>query len=239
MNRTNKVELLSDVLRRANSTEPSRYNEQEEQAYTWRNLGRKTLEILYGYLRERGERIIWDDCTRKLIEYLARWYCGDTEGVTDEIRIHKGWLIRGSVGAGTSKLLTSFCRAVNADFYEEIKRRQAPAIRLVHSFDVQTAYIEQNTSTIEALKSIDILVIDDVGVENSEVLYYGNRLCPFVDLYDKRYRSDLRTVLITNLLPKSDDDKEVTLRSKYGERIYDRIRECCNDFVFEGESKRK
>ena len=233
------MELLSDVLRRATNTEPSRYNEQEEQAYTWRNLGRKTFEILYGYLRERGERIILDDCTRKLIEYLARWYCGDTKGVTDEIRIHKGWLIRGSVGVGKSKLLTSFCRAVNADFYEEIKRRQAPAIRLVHSFDVQTAYIEQNTATIEALKSIDILVIDDVGVENSEVLYYGNRLCPFVDLYDKRYRSDLRTILITNLLPKSDDDKEVTLRSKYGERIYDRIRECCNDFVFEGESKRK
>lgn len=180
-----------------------------------------------------------DEYTRQLMEYLARWYCGDNQEIADEVKLHKGWLIRGSVGVGKSKLLTSFCKAVNADFYEEIKRRQAPAIRLVHSFDVQTAYIEQNTTTIEALKSIDILVIDDVGVENSEVLYYGNRLCPFVDLYDKRYRSDLRTVLITNLLPKSDDDKEVTLRSKYGDRIYDRIRECCNDFVFEGESKRR
>lgn len=233
------MELLSDVLRQANSTEPSRYNEQEEQAYTWRNLANRTHEILYNYLRERGEQIVMDNYTRQLMEYLARWYCGDTEGVTDKIRIHKGWLIRGSVGVGKSKLLTSFCKAVNADFYDEIKRRQAPVIRLAHSFDVQTAYIEQNTTTIEALKSVDILVIDDVGVENSEVLYYGNRLCPFVDLYDKRYRSDLRTILITNLLPKSDDDKEVTLRSKYGERIYDRIRECCNDFVFEGESKRK
>lgn len=233
------MELLSDVLRQANSTEPSRYNEQEEQAYTWRNLANRTHEILYNYLRERGEQIVMDNYTRQLMEYLARWYCGDNQEVTDKIRIHKGWLIRGSVGVGKSKLLTSFCKAVNADFYDEIKRRQTPAIRLVHSFDVQTAYIEQNTSTIEALKSVDILVIDDVGVENSEVLYYGNRLCPFVDLYDKRYRSDLRTVLITNLLPKSDDDKEVTLRSKYGERIYDRIRECCNDFVFEGESKRK
>lgn len=239
MNRTNKVELLSDVLRRANSTEPSRYNEQEEQAYTWRNLGNKTLDILYNYLRDRGEKMLMDDYTKQLTEYLARWYCGDNQGVVDKVKLHKGWLIRGSVGVGKSKLLTSFCKAVNADFYDEIKRRQAPAIRLVHSFDVQTAYIEQNTTTIEALKSIDILVIDDVGVENSEVLYYGNRLCPFVDLYDKRYRSDLRTVLITNLLPKSDDDKEVTLRSKYGDRIYDRIRECCNDFVFEGESKRK
>lgn len=233
------MELLSDVLRRATNTEPSRYNEQEEQAYTWRNLGRKTFEILYGYLRERGEQIIMDDYTRQLMEYLARWYCGDNQDVTDKVKLHKGWLIRGSVGVGKSKLLTSFCKAVNSDFYDEIKRRQAPAIRFVHSFDVQTAYIEQNTATIEALKSIDILVIDDVGVENSEVLYYGNRLCPFVDLYDKRYRSDLRTVLITNLLPKSDDDKEVTLKSKYGDRIYDRIRECCNDFVFEGESKRK
>ena len=239
MNRTNKVELLSDVLRQANSTEPSRYNEQEEQAYTWRNLANRTHEILYNYLRDREEQIVMDDYTRQLMEYLARWYCGDNQEVADEVKLHKGWLIRGSVGVGKSKLLTSFCKAVNADFYDEIKRRQAPAIRLAHSFDVQTAYIEQNTTTIEALKSVDILVIDDVGVENSEVLYYGNRLCPFVDLYDKRYRSDLRTILITNLLPKSDDDKEVTLRSKYGERIYDRIRECCNDFVFEGESKRK
>lgn len=239
MNRTSKVELLSDVLRQEHNIEPLHSEGQEEQAYTWRNLGNKTLDILYNYLRDRGEKMLMDDYTKQLTEYLARWYCGDNQDVTDKVKLHKGWLIRGSVGVGKSKLLTSFCRAVNADFYEEIKRRQAPAIRLVHSFDVQTAYIEQNTATIEALKSIDILVIDDVGVENSEVLYYGNRLCPFVDLYDKRYRSDLRTILITNLLPKSDDDKEVTLRSKYGERIYDRIRECCNDFVFEGESKRK
>ena len=239
MNRTSKVELLSDVLRQEHNTEPLRSEGQEEQAYTWRNLGNKTLDILYNYLRDRGEKMLMDNYTKQLTEYLARWYCGDNQDVVDKVKLHKGWLIRGSVGVGKSKLLTSFCKAVNADFYDEIKRRQAPAIRLVHSFDVQTAYIEQNTTTIEALKSIDILVIDDVGVENSEVLYYGNRLCPFVDLYDKRYRSDLRTVLITNLLPKSDDDKEVTLRSKYGDRIYDRIRECCNDFVFEGESKRK
>ena len=233
------MELLSDVLRQEHNTEPLHSEGQEEQAYTWRNLGNKTFDILYNYLRDRGEKMLMDDYTKQLTEYLARWYCGDNQDVVDEVKLHKGWLIRGSVGVGKSKLLTSFCKAVNADFYEEIKRRQAPAIRLVHSFDVQTAYIEQNTTTIEALKSIDILVIDAVGVENSEVLYYGNRLCPFVDLYDKRYRSDLRTVLITNLLPKSDDDKEVTLRSKYGDRIYDRIRECCNDFVFEGESKRK
>ena len=231
--------MLSDVLRQANNTEPLRSEGQEEQAYTWRNLGNKTLDILYNYLRDRGEKMLMDDYTKQLTEYLARWYCGDNQDVVDKVKLHKGWLIRGSVGVGKSKLLTSFCKAVNADFYDEIKRRQAPAIRIVHSFDVQTAYIEQNTAKIEALKSIDILVIDDVGVENSEVLYYGNRLCPFVDLYDKRYRSDLRTVLITNLLPKSDDDKEVTLKSKYGDRIYDRIRECCNDFVFEGESKRK
>ena len=227
------------MLRQVSNTEPLRSEGQEEQAYTWRNLGNKTLDILYNYLRDRGEKMLMDDYTKQLTEYLARWYCGDNQDVTDKVKLHKGWLIRGSVGVGKSKLLTSFCKAVNADFYDEIKRRQAPAIRFVHSFDVQTAYIEQNTATIEALKSIDILVIDDVGVENSEVLYYGNRLCPFVDLYDKRYRSDLRTVLITNLLPKSDDDKEVTLKSKYGDRIYDRIRECCNDFVFEGESKRK
>lgn len=239
MNKTSKVELLSDVLRQEHNIEPLHSEGQEEQAYTWRNLGNKTFDILYNYLRDRCEKMLMDDYTKQLTEYLVRWYCGDNQGVADKVKLHKGWLIRGSVGVGKSKLLTSFCKAVNADFYDEIKRRQAPAIRLVHSFDVQTAYIEQNTATIEALKSIDILVIDDVGVENSEVLYYGNRLCPFVDLYDKRYRSDLRTILITNLLPKSDDDKEVTLRSKYGERIYDRIRECCNDFVFEGESKRK
>lgn len=183
--------------------------------------------------------MIFDDYTRQLTENLARWYCGENEGLTDKIKLHKGWLIRGSVGVGKSKLLTSFCKAVNIDFADEIKRKQAEAIRLVHSLDVQNAYIEQNTSLIDNLKSIDILVIDDIGVENSEVLYYGNRLCPFVDLYDKRYRSDLKTILITNLLPKSDDDKGVTLKSKYGDRIYDRIRECCNDFIFEGQSKRK
>lgn len=224
------------MLQQASSTEPYRF---EAEVYSWKDLANKTHRILFNYLNDRGEQLIFDDYTRQLTENLARWYCGENDGLTDKIKLHKGWLIRGSVGVGKSKLLTSFCKAVNIDFADEIKRKQAEAIRLVHSLDVQNAYIEQNTSLIDNLKSIDILVIDDIGVENSEVLYYGNRLCPFVDLYDKRYRSDLKTILITNLLPKSDDDKGVTLKSKYGDRIYDRIRECCNDFIFEGQSKRK
>lgn len=223
------------MLRQANNTETQCYEPQE---YSWRDLANRIHGELYKYLHDKGEVLIFDSHTKRLTENLARWYFGEFEDESTYL-LFKGWLIRGSVGVGKSKLLSAFCRAVHIDFADEIKRKQAEAIRIVHSLDVQNAYIEQNTSLIDNLKSIDILVIDDIGVENSEVLYYGNRLCPFVDLYDKRYRSDLKTILITNLLPKSDDAGEVTLLSKYGERIYDRIRECCNDFVLEGKSKRK
>lgn len=77
----------------------------------------------------------------------------------------------------------------------------------------------------------DMMAIDDLGKEPTEVLDYGNVTSPLVDLLEQRYQSQKFTVVTTNLAPKE-------IRGKYGERIADRFREMFEVIAFEFDSYR-
>lgn len=76
-----------------------------------------------------------------------------------------------------------------------------------------------------------MLAIDDLGTEPVEVLEYGNRLNPVIDLLYKRYDEQLFTIITTNLTPKE-------IRERYGERIADRLNEMAFRIVFDNETYR-
>ncbi len=78
----------------------------------------------------------------------------------------------------------------------------------------------------------NMLAIDDLGTEPTEVQEYGNRMNPVIDLFYKRYDMQLFTIITTNLLPEE-------IRNKYGERVADRLNEMACRIVFENESYRK
>ena len=77
----------------------------------------------------------------------------------------------------------------------------------------------------------DMMAIDDLGKEPTEVLDYGNVTSPLVDLLEQRYQRQKFTVVTTNLAPKE-------IRGKYGERIADRFREMFKVIAFEFDSYR-
>ena len=76
-----------------------------------------------------------------------------------------------------------------------------------------------------------MLSIDDLGIEPSEILDYGNILNPVIDLLTQRYNAQLFTIVTTNLTPKQ-------IREHYGERIADRFNEMFDRIVFENSTYR-
>lgn len=84
------------------------------------------------------------------------------------------------------------------------------------------------TQVLDELASIDLLILDEVGVQ------YGTEAeqVSLFDIIDKRYRDLMPTILLTNLNAKG-------MREFLGDRSYDRLRENGLWVTFDWESQRK
>lgn len=82
------------------------------------------------------------------------------------------------------------------------------------------------------LKSREMLAIEDMGREATEVLDFGNVLNPVEELIEYRYDAQLFTMITTNLT--SDQIVE-----KYGKRVADRFNEMLEVIVFKNSTYRK
>jgi DNA replication protein DnaC len=83
------------------------------------------------------------------------------------------------------------------------------------------------TQVLQMLASIDLLVMDEIGVQ------YGTdaEQVTLFDIIDKRYRDMMPTILLTNLNAK-------LMREFLGDRSYDRLREGGLWVPFDWESHR-
>lgn len=77
-----------------------------------------------------------------------------------------------------------------------------------------------------------VLVIDDLGCEQSDIKLYGNTVSPMAEIICERYDRMRTTIFTTNEL--ASDIKKI-----YGDRIADRMREMCEVVKMEGDSFRK
>lgn len=98
---------------------------------------------------------------------------------------------------------------------------------------------EAEEDILKHVESVDLLVIDDFGVENMTPWTYEK----IFNLIDKRYRTGKACIITTNL-NYSKDIKENELAIKFKDefgnnRISDRINEMCYPMLIEGESRRK
>lgn len=179
-------------------------------------------------LNVKGVRTILNEKNNYIIGQVACWYAADTRFKGD---LKKGLLLRGSCGTGKTKIFEAL---INLVFEIENKH-----LMMIHSSDMVAAYMNQDKDKISLLKQRAVLIIDDVGVEPVEAKYFGNTIEPFNDLFDARYRENKITLITTNLLPRSEDENFLTLKTRYGIRTYDRMREVLNDLVLDGDSLRK
>ncbi len=91
--------------------------------------------------------------------------------------------------------------------------------------------IRVDSNNLLHYQDLNMLGIDDLGEEETEMMDYGNRVTPVIDLLSYRYDRMLFTMVTTNLTPKQ-------IRSNYGDRIADRFNEMMLIIPYENKSFR-
>lgn len=92
--------------------------------------------------------------------------------------------------------------------------------------------IAKDENCMNEAKKAQILCIDDMGLEPTEVLDFGNSINPVIEILEHRYRQQLFTFITTNLTPRQ-------IREKYGDRIADRFNEMMKCIVYTNTTFRR
>ena len=172
-------------------------------------------------VQNRHGEYIDDVATRKNIKSVAEYLTKDNPKF--------GIMLCGTCGNGKTTLLNAFQNVLNylnANGYFDEKT----GIRIIDAKDV-VRFTKQDAS-LSAIRNADMLGIEDMGREATEVLEYGNAYSPIIDLLECRYNSQLFTFITTNLTSKQ-------VRTKYGDRIADRFNEMLEVVIFNNPTYRK
>lgn len=142
-----------------------------------------------------------------------------------------GQVLCGGCGTGKSTLLRAFQRVLNLLAIPNPLDGNRPfGIRIEDSKDI-ARLCKSDYGSFRKLAMTPILGIDDLGVEPSEIMDFGNVLTPMSDLLSIRYDYQLTTILTTNLSPAS-------IRERYGDRIADRLNEMVGKIIYKNASYR-
>ena len=170
------------------------------------------------------------------IEYRHRDFVYNTEVNANIMQIAQiltsdnskfGLLICGSIGIGKTTFLHAIQNLINwlrdEGFFE-----QSDSIGMTIKPAKELAFIARNNyeKFMTICKYPKILAIDDMGVDESKVLDYGNQIGPIMDLLEIRYDYQLPTFITTNM--NSDE-----IGDKYDLRIRDRLAEMVDQVIFE------
>ena len=162
-------------------------------------------------------------------EYLEKQLCEMAHWLTSPSS-HFGILLCGGCGNGKSTMLKAFQQLLNSLHIPKPDDDSTYGIQIVDAKYI--AYLcKNNYESYRKLISVNMLGIDDLGTEPSEVMDYGNVYTPVIDLLTKRYEEQLFTIITTNLTPQQ-------IREHYGDRMADRLNEMVEKIVFKNGTYR-
>lgn len=155
-----------------------------------------------------------------------------------------GVMCCGTCGNGKTTLLYAFQRVVNYlhdrhyfSFLDSENRQFKASMEIFRAKEI--AQLSRDQKQFREIIQRPMLAIDDMGTEAAEVYDYNNINTPVADVIDYRYNHQLFTFITTNLVAKQKDDKDVTIRMKYGDRIADRFNEMLHVIIFKDITYRK
>ncbi len=142
----------------------------------------------------------------------------------------KGLMLAGNVGSGKTTLarMTMNYIAMQSTYQESIMAEMG----VVTAKDLVLYAMQDYPATILKYSTKKCLMIDDLGNEPKSINVYGNVLMPVVDVIERIYELDKVLIITTNL----DTD---AIRQKYGERVYDRMKEMMYIVTFNNNSYRR
>lgn len=91
-------------------------------------------------------------------------------------------------------------------------------VRLAKAYNNPTRDNQQDYASYKRILNIEILAIDDLGVEPSQSMNYGDYVTAAKDILSHRYEHQFTTIATSNLAPNE-------IKEYYDERIADRFRE--------------
>ena len=201
------------------------------------------LKVVEAIGRQRNPKFVIDENNRFVYENLIRWVHADPEfkcidPTTRKIipgRLDAGIYIAGNTGTGKTWALEimsaySIIDNVLVKFGETRRQLHWPCFRTDTICDEYS-----NSGVIERYKKMPIIGIQDLGAEQSESMYMGNRLKVMQQILE--YRGDQTSVLtlITSNLPINHE----SFIKRYEDRVSSRLTEMCNYFELTGHDRRK
>ena len=148
-----------------------------------------------------------------------------------------GILLCGNCGNGKTTTMNAFvsvCRFM--DGVEKIRAIEQGKLSKSVNIQVTSArrltQVAKDENCMNDAKKAHVLCIDDIGLEPTEVLDFGNAINPVIEIMEHRYRQQLFTFITTNLTPKQ-------IREKYGDRVADRFNETMKCIVYDNPTFRR
>ena len=149
----------------------------------------------------------------------------------------RGILLCGNCGNGKTTSMNAFLSV--SKYLEVVRRRtlmaegEVPKGMAINATSARRlTQVAKDEVAMNEAKLSHVLCIDDVGLEPTEVLDFGNAINPVIEILEHRYRNQLFTFITTNLTPKQ-------IREKYGDRIADRFNEIMKCIVYDNPTFRK
>ena len=153
---------------------------------------------------KRRKGMVWDEQTLAAIDLAAKWFfAGNRDGL----------LLYGQYGNGKTTLLNCIRRLFKMDRLWDDVLMVTTAMVIE---DMNSGSRDENL--YRRCCDVDVLLMDEVGVEESTSIVWGTRRTPIQDIIVHRYDRREITVISSNL----DDNG---LMEKYGLRVMDRIGE--------------
>ena len=148
-----------------------------------------------------------------------------------------GILLCGNCGNGKTTSMNAFvsvCRYMDGvNKMRAMEKGDYPRHTVIEVTSARRlAQVAKDENCMADAKKAHVLCIDDMGLEPTEVLDFGNAINPVIEILEHRYRQQLFTFITTNLTPKQ-------IREKYGDRIADRFNEMMKCIVFSNPTFRK
>lgn len=179
------------------------------------------------YMLEVEKRNLECVFTKDVVRHLnkvAAFITSDTPGF--------GLFLGGNVGRGKTIMMYAFRRAVNR-LYDTGRLSEVipyplwrPQFEIHDAVDVVESI--RDMSEFKRLRSLNMLGIDDLGVENVEITDFGTKMQPIMRLLEYRYNRQLFTVVTSNLTPAQ-------MSERFDPRIADRMREMFHVVGFQSE----
>ena len=201
--------------------------------FRWKVSRETAYEMLIAaYIKAVESRGMACDIPEDVLSYLAT--------IAEVMTTHStkcGILLCGNCGNGKTTTMEAFANV--SRFLDETYRRQCmekgkwpEVVKIEKTSARRISQIAKDENAMSEAKKVHVLCIDDVGLEPTEVLDYGNAINPVIEIMEVRYRQQLFTFVTTNLTPPQ-------IREKYGDRIADRFNEMMKCIVYKNPTFRK